>query len=163
MAKLGAPTKYKAEFNDQVYKYCLLGATDEEIAEFLEIDVSTVNDWKLVYPDFSESIRRGKDIANSNVADRLYQRAMGFEHDSEEIKVVSMGEKNGSEIVRVPIRKVYPPDTTAAIFFLKNRRPKDWRDRQEIDHTSKGEQIKFGGIEILPPLEDSKVPTQPES
>ncbi len=68
------------------------------------------------------------------VGQRLYERALGFEHDSEEIKVVSMG-KEGSEIERVPIRKIYPPDTVAAIFWLKNRQPGKWRDKQEIQHS----------------------------
>lgn len=130
--KEGRPTLYKEEFNLQVEKLCKLGATDKELADFLEIAESTLNAWKLEYPDFSESIKKGKDLADANVAQRLYERAMGFEHDSEEIKVVSDGKGEGSSIERVPIRKVYPPDSTAAIFWLKNRQPGKWRDRQEV-------------------------------
>lgn len=130
----GRPTKWKEEFVEQAYKLSLLGATDKEIADFLDISESTLNEWKLTYPSFSESIKRGKAVADSNVADRLYQRAMGFEHDSEEIKVVSIGGKDGSEVQRVPVRKVYPPDTVAAIFWLKNRQPDKWRDKQEVKH-----------------------------
>lgn len=70
-------------------------------------------------------------MADANVADRLYQRAMGFEHDSEEIKVVSIGAGEGSEVQRVPIKKIYPPDTVAAIFWLKNRQKDKWRDKTE--------------------------------
>lgn len=131
--KEGRPTKYDPKSNEQVEKFARLGATDAEIADFLGIVESTLNEWKKQYPEFSESIKRGKSISDSNVADRLYQRAMGFEHDSEEIKVVSIGKNEGSQIERVPIRKIYPPDPTAAIFWLKNRRPKEWRDKQEID------------------------------
>lgn len=163
MADVGRPTKYKEEFNDQVEKLCKLGATDAEIANFFEVVESTVNLWKIEHPKFSESIKAGKDLADAFVAQRLYERAVGFEHDSEEIKVVSMGEKQGSEIVRVPIRKIYPPDPTSLIFWLKNRRPKDWRDRQEIDHTTQGEKIQFGGIEIVQPVENSQIPASPES
>lgn len=151
MADIGRPTKYKEEYNIQVEKLCKLGATDEELANFFDVDVSTVNNWKIEHPQFFESIKRGKVEADSNVAERLYQRAMGFEHDSEEIKVVSMG-KEGSAIERVPIRKVYPPDPTAAIFWLKNRRPKDWRDKQEIEAQITGD-LKFTGIEIIKPSE----------
>lgn len=68
-------------------------------------------------------------MADANVADRLYQRAMGFEHDSEEIKVVE------GSIERVPIRKIYPPDTVAAIFWLKNRQRDKWRDKVETGFT----------------------------
>lgn len=123
----GAPTKYNEVFNEQVYKLCLLGAIDKEIAEFFNVCEATINNWKNEYPEFLESIKKGKQIADANVADRLYQRALGFEHDSEEIKVIE------GDIERVPVRKVYPPDPTSAIFWLKNRQPSKWRDKQELD------------------------------
>ena len=131
---VGRPTKYDTKYDDQVYKLCLLGATDKEISEFFEVTESTLNLWKLEHPEFSESLKKGKTLADANVGQRLYERALGFEHDSEEIKVVSMG-KEGSKIERVPIRKIYPPDTVAAIFWLKNRQPGKWRDKQEIQHS----------------------------
>lgn len=132
--EVGRPTKYKKEYNEHGYKLCLLGATDKEIADFFEVNTDTINEWKKVYPEFSVSLKKGKTIADANVGQRLYERALGFEHDSEEIKVVSMG-KEGSEIERVPIRKIYPPDTVAAIFWLKNRQPGKWRDKQDIEHS----------------------------
>jgi hypothetical protein len=132
--KAGAPTKYDPKYNDQAFKLCLLGATDKEIADFFEVVESTLNLWKLEYPEFSESLKKGKTLADANVGQRLYERALGFEHDSEEIKVVSMG-KEGSAIERVPIRKIYPPDTVAAIFWLKNRQSSKWRDKQEVEHS----------------------------
>jgi hypothetical protein len=132
----GRPTTYKEEYNEQVTKLCRLGATDKEIADFFNVNEDTIHEWKKVHPEFSESIKAGKMFADANVAQRLYERAMGFEHDSEEIKVVSVGNNGGSEVERVQIRKVYPPDSTAAIFWLKNRRPKEWRDKQEIEQTS---------------------------
>lgn len=130
----GRPTKYKEEYNEQAEKLCKLGATDQELADFFEVDVSTINNWKIDFPLFFESIKKGKILADSNVAERLYQRALGFEHDSEEIKVTD------GTVIRVPTRKIYPPDPTAAIFWLKNRRPKEWRDKQEIEQT--------GGLKI---------------
>lgn len=149
----GQPTKFKEEFIIQVEKLCKLGATDKELADFFEVDESTINNWKEAHPEFFVSIKRGKLEADANVAQRLYERAMGFEHDSEEIKVLSMG-KEGSMIERVPIRKIYPPDPTAAIFWLKNRQPGKWRDKQEIDQkTEHSGSIQFGGIEIIKPDE----------
>lgn len=130
----GRPSLYQPVFSEQVEKLCKLGATDNEIADFFEVDVSTINNWKIAHPEFFESIKKGKILADSNVADRLYQRALGFEHDSEEIKVFE------GVVIRVPIRKIYPPDPTAAIFWLKNRRSKEWRDKQEIEQS--------GGIKI---------------
>ncbi|HFK5563482.1 terminase [Elizabethkingia anophelis] len=125
----GAPTKYLEVYNDQVYKLCLLGATDKEIADFFNVCEATINNWKNEHPSFLESIKAGKQIADYNVANRLYQRALGFEHDSEEIKIVE------GSIERVPIKKIYPPDPTSAIFWLKNRQPAKWRDKQEVEQS----------------------------
>ena len=139
----GRPTDYREEYNEQARKLCLLGATDKEMADFFDVAESTIHKWKLDYPEFSESIKAGKAFADATIADRLYQRAMGFEHDSEEIKVVSDGQGAGSSIVRVPIRKIYPPDTVAAIFWLKNRQKSNWRDKVETGFTDKdGNDVK---------------------
>lgn len=131
----GRPTKYKKEYAEQARKLCLLGATDSELADFFVVNEATLHRWKKEHKEFCESIKAGKIFADSNVADRLYQKAMGFEHDSEEIKVVSDGNGEGSSVVRVPIRKVYPPDTVAGIFWLKNRQKKKWRDKVETGFT----------------------------
>lgn len=152
MADVGRPTKYKEEFNEQVVKLCKLGATDNEIADFFQVDVSTINNWKTDYPEFFESIKAGKVEADSNVASSLYHRAIGYSHDDVDIRVVD------KEIVETPLIKHYPPDPTAAIFWLKNRRPKDWRDKQEIEAQITGD-LKFTGIEIISPGE---VQTQTE-
>lgn len=135
--KGGRPSLYKDEYADLAYKYCLLGATDEELAVFFEVDEATINRWKKDKIEFCESIKRGKNIADGNVADRLYQRAMGFEHPDEEIKVVSQGPGMGSAIERVAVTKVYPPDTTAAIFWLKNRQSKKWREKSEVEQVQR--------------------------
>ncbi len=149
MADVGRPTDYRDEFPEQAEKLCKLGATDKDLADFFDVVESTINAWKLDYPEFSESIKRGKTLADANVADRLYQRAMGFEHDSEEIKVVSLGQGEGSTIERVPVRKVYPPDTAAAIFWLKNRQRDKWRDRVETELTGKdGGPVQITGMTI---------------
>lgn len=125
----GAPTKYKEEYNEQVYKLCLLGATDKDIADFFDVTETTINNWKIDFPVFFESIKRGKQSADSNVADRLYQRACGFEHDSEELKIVE------GKVERHQVRKIYAPDPTSAIFWLKNRQPAKWRDKQEVENS----------------------------
>lgn len=123
----GRPTKYKPEFAEQAAKLCALGATDAQLADFFEVSVSTINLWKVQHPEFSESIKVPKDEADLRVEQSLYRRAMGYEHDEVDIRVV------GGEVVQTPIRKYYPPDSTALIFWLKNRKPKDWRDK--IEHS----------------------------
>jgi DNA-binding XRE family transcriptional regulator len=123
----GRPTDYKPEYNEQAYKLCLLGATDAELGDFFGVKEQTINNWKKDYPEFFESIKKGKQIADSNVADRLYQRALGYEHDD-----LYIAQFQG-QIVSKSIKKYYPPDPTAAIFWLKNRQSAKWRDKQEID------------------------------
>lgn len=126
MADAGRPTEYQPEYPDQAYKLCLLGATDQELADFFEVSESTINNWKIAHPEFLESLKKGKRVADTQVADRLYQRALGYEHDD-----VYITQYQG-EILEKDITKHYPPDTTAAIFWLKNRQPAKWRDKTEV-------------------------------
>lgn len=133
--KVGRPSKYKEEFNEQARKLCLMGAVDAELADFFEVAVDTISEWKNVHPEFSASIKQGKMQADSNVADRLYQRAMGYEHPE-----VHISNYQG-EITKTPITKIYAPDPAAAIFWLKNRQRGKWRDK--IDH-------EVGGVDGAP-------------
>jgi hypothetical protein len=123
----GRPTKYNAEYAEQAYKLCLLGATDKQLADFLGVAESTLNLWKLEHPDFSESLKNGKDRADAVIAQSLFHRAKGYTHDA--VKIVADA-KTGAEHI-VPFTEHYPPDTTACIFWLKNRQKENWRDRVE--------------------------------
>jgi hypothetical protein len=121
----GRPTKYKPEYAKQAGKLCALGATDAQMADFFGVSISTINLWKVTYPEFSESISVPKEIADAKVEQSLYRRAMGYEHDEVDIRVV-----NGI-IEQTAVRKYYPPDTAAMIFWLKNRKKEEWRDKVE--------------------------------
>lgn len=121
----GRPSKYKPEFVSQAQKLCMLGATDIEIADFFEVDVRTLYRWKNEHDEFCHALKASKEVADDRIERSLYERAAGYERDEVDIRVV-----NG-EIVQTPIRKFYPPDTTACIFWLKNRRPADWREKVE--------------------------------
>lgn len=125
---MARPTKFKEEYIPKAEKLCKLGATDMEIADFLEVDVRTLYRWKGENEAFCQALKAGKDVADERVERSLFARANGYEHDEVDIRVVA------GEIKQTPIRKYYPPDTTAAIFWLKNRRPAEWRDKQEIEH-----------------------------
>lgn len=142
----GRPTDYRPEYALQAEKLCKLGATDKELADFFEVVEDTINAWKVAHTEFSVSIKAGKDLADANVADRLYQRAMGFEHDGEEIKTLTSD--TGSYIERVPIRKIYPPDTAAAIFWLKNRQKAKWRDKTETELSGNLELKQITGMVV---------------
>ena len=125
---MGRPSKFQPEFITQAEKLCKLGATDQEVADFFEVDVRTVYRWKGENEAFCQALKIGKDVADDRVERSLFARANGYEHDEVDIRVVA------NTIVQTPIRKYYPPDTTAAIFWLKNRR-KEWRDKAEIEMT----------------------------
>lgn len=124
---VGRPSKFTHSMIASVEKLCKLGATDKEIADFFGISESTLNEWKGTYPQFSESIKRGKIIADSIVSEKLFHRATGYHHDDVDIKMFE------GKIITTKLTKHYPPDTIAAIFWLKNRRPAEWRDKQEVD------------------------------
>lgn len=125
----GRPSKYRDEFTEQAYKLCLLGATDEDMANFFEVAVSTLNLWKIEHPEFSEALKAGKSEADSVIAASLFHRAKGYSHPEDKIF------NDGGEPLVVPTTKHYPPDTTACIFWLKNRRRDDWTDKTVQEHT----------------------------
>ena len=131
MAEMGRPTKYKAEYAEQAKKLCNLGATNTELADFFGVSVSTINLWLVTHQDFSDSVKRGKDVADDRVEESLFRRACGYEHDETDIRVVA------NELVMTPVRKHYPPDSTAMIFWLKNRRSDAWRDKSQQEVTGK--------------------------
>ena len=131
MAKAGQPTKYNDRILEQAEKLCVLGATDSDLADFFKVCEATINNWKHDHSKFLESIKRGKDKFDSEkIEGALRHRALGFDHDEEKV-FCNMG-----HITTHNCTKHYPPDTTALIFWLKNRNPDRWRDRQEIDHQS---------------------------
>lgn len=127
----GRPTKYKDEYNEQAYKLCLLGATDKELANFFSIKESTLNLWKK-HEEFMESLKRGKEEADATVAQKLYHRAIGYN-----CKATKFATYEGRITDSEEYTEHHPPDTTAAIFWLKNRQPTKWRDKQEIEQNTK--------------------------
>ncbi len=126
-AKMGRPPKYKPEFAVQAAKLCDLGATDANLADFFEVSIRTIERWRTEHPDFCRSVKEAKEAADARVERSLYQRATGYTYDA--VKVMQYK----GEAVVVPYREHVPPDTAAMIFWLKNRKKADWRDR--IEHT----------------------------
>jgi hypothetical protein len=130
MSEVGRPSLYMTKHADQAYKLCLLGATDAEMADIFEVSESTLNLWKQQHPEFSESITRGKAVADSNVAEKLYQRACGYSHPAVKIFMP----QGAAKPVYAEYTENYPPDTQAASLWLRNRQPKKWRDKQDIEN-----------------------------
>lgn len=125
---MARPTKYKPEYAEQASKLCLLGATDKELADFFDVSEQTINAWKDKHPEFLESIKEAKSNLDRQVERRLFERATGYSHLD-----TKFATHEGSITDEREYIKHYPPDTTAAIFWLKNRQPESWRDKQEIE------------------------------
>lgn len=112
------------------------GLTDEQIAKNLGVNIATFYRYKKDYCEFCESLKRGKEIVDYEVENALLKRALGYEYDE-------VTYENGKETKRVT--KQIAPDTTAQIFWLKNRKPDKWRDKQVVESNNT--------IEVKNPLE----------
>lgn len=127
----GRPTKFRKEFVTQATKLCQLGATDQEIADFFEVEVRTIYRWKGQFPEFCQALKAGKEEADARVERSLYQQAIGYEQDEVKIFMPAQSETP----VYAPYRAKVAPNVTAAIFWLKNRRSQEWRDKQQTELT----------------------------
>lgn len=106
------------------------GLTDEQIAKNMGIRTSTFYEWKKKFPEITEALKKGKEVIDREVENKLYQRAVGYEYKETKKIVDADGKKRIEEVT-----KQVPPDTTAQIFWLKNRKPDTWRDKQNIEHS----------------------------
>lgn len=148
--KIHGNSLYLPSHDRQVYLLCQLGATDAEIAEFFEVTEQTINNWKKWYRNFFESMKAGKLESDAQTANSLYRRANGYKYEEVRTKAIrpmaEPGEEgeiqaaSGDELIVVEVVttvKEVPPDTSAAFLWLKNRRPKDWRDKREVEVSGK--------------------------
>ena len=122
MTAIGRPTLYDPEMCEQARNYCLLGATNDELADFLHVSPSTIDRWIAERADFGDAVKRGRVVADSRVARGLYDRAVGYDRTIERSAVV------GGELKPITSTVHYPPNVPACIFWLRNRRPRTWRD-----------------------------------
>lgn len=122
----GRPTAYAAQYAHIAQVMADVGATDLEIARACGVSVRTLYRWKSEHPEFCQALKVGKDACDDRVEMSLYHRAVGYTHEATKFL------QNGSEVISVQHLEHVPPDTTAAIFWLKNRRALLWRDRREV-------------------------------
>lgn len=98
------------------------GLTDEQIANNMGVRRETLYDWKKKHPNISNALKKGKEVVDIQVENALLKRALGYEYTEEKVEI---SEKDGKKVVQTV--KHVAPDTTAQIFWLKNRRPEKWR------------------------------------
>ena len=124
----GRPTKFNSKMQDAIKKMAKLGLTDKQMADVLDITEQTINNWKKARPKFFESLKDWKAEADIVIEQSLRDRAKGWT------------DSTGKE---------YPPDPTSMIFWLKNRQPEKWRDKQDLAVTGDLSItiVKFGGTD----------------
>jgi hypothetical protein len=120
--KIGRPSTFKPEYTEIAYDLSLLGFSDQRIAKNLRVSLNALAQWKRDFPVFGEAFANGRERADGKVARSLFERATGYSHPDIHISAA----KDGSVII-TPIIKRYPPDTSAANFFLANRQRELWR------------------------------------
>lgn len=139
----GKPTLWKDSHVDQAFVACSeMGATEKQLAKLFKTNTMTIHVWKKKYPEFADSVRKGKDMFDTaNVEDNLLRRAMGYKYKE---KTVEWGLEG---VKRKIITKYAAPDITAIIFWLKNRQPSRWRDFKAIAISGDKENPLVGKVE----------------
>lgn len=126
------------------------GLTDEQIAKNMGISKQTFYDWQKKFSDFADSVKKNKEVVDREVENALLKSAKGYDV-IETVEELRFNKKKGDYEMMVTRRttKHIPPSQVAQIFWLKNRKPKEWRERQEyevnLDALNKAADI-LGGI-----------------
>jgi len=133
----GRPTKFTKEIKVKVEKLSRRGFTDKEIAEIIDVNELTIHRWKLKHKEFSKSMALWKEQADDKVEKSLFERACGYSHPDTKPQWVETTDLVDNVLVKsgkwvyADMIKHYPPDTPAASLWLRNRRPGEWRDKQD--------------------------------
>jgi hypothetical protein len=136
----GRPSKYNTDYVRMAYEVMLLGATINDLAIVLNVNADTIYSWQKSYPEFSESIRRGRDYFDSDKVERsLLQRALGYNYDKIKYQLIppplpehptqEQIETADKNVIAIPIQKTtkhVPPSDKAIRFWLMNRHPERW-------------------------------------
>ena len=124
--KTGRPSKYKTDYAFAAQRLCRTGATISEVAAHFIVPRQTVWRWAQEHEEFRDALALGQEEADSRVVRSLYERAVGYDLISEKVGFYK------GRTVRAEVREHVLPDVGAMIMWLKNRKPKEWRDRQEV-------------------------------
>jgi hypothetical protein len=124
----GRPSEYRPEYVGVTKKLCELGATDEDVADALGVSVRTIYRWRCEHDEFCQALKVGKVNPDDRAELSLYRRVSGYSYPAVKIFMPA----GADAPVYAEYREHVPPDVTACIFWLKNRRPEQWRDRKEL-------------------------------
>lgn len=127
--KVGRPSVLNDKVRQKMLELYQKGKTERQVAEIIGVSEQTVRNWKMNFPEFLWASREAKQLADELVEASLYSRAVGYSHEEEKVFQFE------GDIITHETIKHYPPDTGAAKFWLMNRKPKEWRDKQEQEIT----------------------------
>ena len=159
MSKKKGPGKYRDWITQEgllkIEGWARDGLTDEQISHNIGIHPSTLYDWQKEYPEIAEALKKGKEVIDRQVENALLKRALGYEY--EEVKQIIEKDEKGKDRKRIEktVKQVIP-DITAQIFWLKNRKPEEWRKRDKLEEERirlmKAQADKLSGTDILDEL-----------
>lgn len=124
----GRPSKYHSNVEPKlllIEAWCRDGLTEAQICDNLDVSQESFIQYKKQFPELVEVLKKGKEVIDVMVENALLKAALGY--DYEEDQATAQGVYS--------VKKVAHPNTTALIFWLKNRKPKQWRDKQDIEHS----------------------------
>ncbi|MEM7477061.1 MAG: hypothetical protein AAF483_18920 [Planctomycetota bacterium] len=127
-------SKYKPEYCELAKEYASAGSTNKMLAAAIGVHEDTITNWKNVHPEFNDALTRAKVSADVEVEKSLYRMAVGYSYDVQEARVVRDADGN-ERLEAVTLTKFVPPKTAAATFWLRNRQPELWREKQEVEVT----------------------------
>lgn len=128
--RMARPSKYESHVQPKlllIEAWARDGLTVDQISENLGIASGTLYEYQKQYPELIEALKNGREVIDAMVENALLKAALGYNYTEEELNKIT-----GDPI---ELRKVAHPNTTALIFWLKNRKPKEWRDKQELEHS----------------------------
>ena len=128
--KGGRPTVRSVKLMKMIENLALLGLSDEKIADSIGVSRSTFALWKKDDKGFSDRIFQNREGAHASVSRSMFERAIGYKVKS--VKIFA-DPKSGATL-KVPFWEHYPPDVAACMSILKNRQPKLWRDKVDVEH-----------------------------
>ncbi|CAN7360013.1 transposase [Paenibacillus sp. LjRoot56] len=132
----GRPSKYFSHVEPKlllIEAWARNGLTEEQMCENLGVSIAAFSNYKLEYKELVDALKNGKEVIDTMVENALLKAALGYNY--EETKETADGFEKSTKFAQ--------PNTTALIFWLKNRKPKDWRDKQDIEHS--GKMVMFSG------------------
>lgn len=138
----GRPSGYRPFYAEEARALFSQGFTDQEVADYFGVEYHRINIWAKQYPEFRSAIKIGKEATDDRVERTMYQRAVGFRYRAQKVMVVD------KKVEVVEYMEQVLPDTTACIFWLKNRRPDLWRDVHKMEHSRTSEYAKLSDADL---------------